>query len=67
MKSKPKKTKVEKQPDGKIKLSKYDSAGFASLVGKTPENIAKNQSDLGELLKAICEEFGWLDENGKIA
>jgi hypothetical protein len=64
---KAKKTKVVKRPDGKIELTKVDGISLASLVGKKPENVAKVPSDLGALLKALCEENGWIDDKGVIA
>ena len=62
-KKKAKKTKVVKDGD-KYKLSKVDGDELAQLAGKKPEKLI--DTELRLLVKAICEELGWLDDNGKI-
>jgi len=62
---KAKNTKIEILPNGKLRLSKLSDGGaLETLIGKKPENL--NQADVGLLLKAICDELGWLDRQGKI-
>ncbi len=59
------KTKVEKLPDGKVKISKENNAALASLVGKKPENLSG--ADLGAFLNAVAVELGWVDDKGDTA
>ena len=61
---KAKKTKIERLQNGKLKLSKESDTALAALAGKKPENLSGN--DLKLFFKAVAEEMGWLDEQGKI-
>jgi len=62
---KAKNTKIEILPNGKLRLSKLSDGGaLETLVGKKPENLS--QTEIGLLVKAICDELGWLDKQGKI-
>ena len=62
--AKAKKIKIEKQPDGKIRLSHEGNTELISLTGKKPENLSGK--DLGVFLRAVARELGWVDGQGNI-
>ena len=59
-----KKTKVEKLPGGKIRLSKEADTALAKLIGKRPSSLAG--AELSVLLDAIVDALWGLNEQGKI-